>query len=71
MATLHVYSDSEGLVPHLGVRRIGTLEVLDALRLGWIDFREKPSHYVFLCLLYPVAGAILMVWAAGDRKSVV
>lgn len=65
MATLHVYSDSEGLVPHLGVRRIGTLEVLDALRLGWIDFREKPSHYVFLCLLYPVAGAILMVWAAG------
>lgn len=65
MATLHVYSDSQGLVPHLGVRRIGALEVLDALRLGWIDFREKPSHYVFLCLLYPVAGAILMVWAAG------
>ena len=65
MATLHVYSDSEGLVPHPGVRRIGTLEVLDAIRLGWIDFREKPSHYVFLCLLYPVAGAGLMVWAAG------
>jgi uncharacterized membrane protein len=52
-------------VPHLGVRRIGSLEVLDSLRLGWIDFREKPSHYVFLCLLYPIAGAVLMVWAAG------
>jgi len=65
MATLHVYSDSDGLVPHIGVRRIGTLEVFDALRLGWVDFREKPSHYVFLCLLYPVAGAVLMVWAAG------
>jgi uncharacterized membrane protein len=65
MATLHIYSDSEGLVPHLGVRRIGSLEVLDSLRLGWIDFREKPSHYVFLSLLYPIAGAVLMVWAAG------
>jgi len=52
-------------VPQLGVRRIGSLEVLDSLRLGWIDFREKPSHYVFLCLLYPIAGAVLMVWAAG------
>jgi uncharacterized membrane protein len=65
MATLHVYSDSEGLMPRPAVRRIGVLEVLDALRLGWADFSEKPSHYVFLCLLYPVAGAVLMVWAAG------
>lgn len=65
MAVLHVYSDSEGLMPRPAVRNISVLEVFDALRLGWIDFREKPSHYVFLCLLYPVAGAVLMVWAAG------
>lgn len=65
MALLHVYSDAEGTMPHPAVRRIGMLEVLDALRLGWNDFSEKPSHYVFLCLLYPVAGAVLMVWAAG------
>lgn len=65
MAVLHVYSDSEGLLPRPAVRKIGVLEVWDALRLGWTDFREKPSHYVFLCLLYPIAGAVLMVWAAG------
>ena len=65
MAALHVYSDAEGLMPRPTVRKIGVLEILDALRLGWIDFREKPSHYVFLCLLYPVAGAVLMIWAAG------
>lgn len=65
MAVLHVYSDAEGLMPRPAVRKISTLEVLDALRLGWIDFREKPSHYVFLCLLYPVAGMVLMVWSAG------
>lgn len=65
MAVLHVYSNSEGLMPRTSVRKIGVLDVLDALRLGWTDFSEKPSHYVFLCLLYPVAGAVLMVWAAG------
>lgn len=65
MAVLHVYSDAEGLMPRPAVRKISTLEVFDALRLGWIDFREKPSHYVFLCLLYPVAGVVLMVWSAG------
>ena len=65
MAMLHVYSDAEGLMPRPAVRKISTLEVLDALRLGWIDFQEKPSHYVFLCLLYPVMGVVLMVWSAG------
>jgi uncharacterized membrane protein len=47
------------------IEQIGMLDVLDALRLGWQDFREKPSHYVFLCLLYPVAGVVLVVWSAG------
>ncbi|MGV3552547.1 DUF2189 domain-containing protein [Rhizobium sp.] len=65
MAMLHVYSDAEGLMPRPAVRKISTLEVLDALRLGLIDFQEKPSHYVFLCLLYPVMGMVLMVWSAG------
>lgn len=65
MAVLHVYSDAEGLMPRPAVRKISTLEVLDALRLGWSDFSEKPSHYVFLCLLYPVMGVVLMVWSAG------
>ena len=41
MAALHVYSDAEGLMPRPTVRKIGVLEILDALRLGWIDFRES------------------------------
>ena len=65
MAVLHVVSDAQGTVPRPAVRRIGILEVIDALHLGWIDFREKPSHYAFVALIYPVAGAVLMVWAAG------
>lgn len=65
MTALHIVSDAQGEVPRPGIRKIGTLEVIDALHLGWVDFREKPSHYVFLCLLYPVAGMVLMAWSAG------
>jgi uncharacterized membrane protein len=52
-------------LPRPQVHAIGLLDVIDALRRGLRDFREKPSHYVFLCLLYPVAGIVLMVWSAG------
>jgi len=65
MGTLHVMSNAEGTLVRPEVREIGMLEVLDALRLGLRDFQEKPSHTVFLCLLYPVAGIVLMVWSAG------
>jgi uncharacterized membrane protein len=65
MGTFHVVANAEGTLVHPRVEQIGVLDVLDALRRGWNDFREKPSHYVFLCLLYPVAGVVLVVWSAG------
>jgi uncharacterized membrane protein len=65
MGTLHVVSNAEGTFVRPEVRQIGVLEVFDALRLGLKDFQEKPSHYVFLCIMYPIAGVVLMVWSAG------
>lgn len=65
MGTFHVVANAEGTLVRPQVREIGVLDVLDALRRGWGDFRDKPSHYVFLCLLYPVAGVVLVVWSAG------
>lgn len=65
MGTLHVISNAEGTLVRPEVRDIGMLDVLDALRLGLQDFQEKPSHYVFLCIMYPIAGVVLMVWSAG------
>lgn len=38
------------------VQRIAVADVLDALRLGWQDFRATPTQLVFLCLLYPIVG---------------
>jgi len=65
MGTFHVVANAEGTLVRPQVEQIGVLDVIDALRRGWNDFREKPSHYVFLCLLYPIAGVVLMVWSAG------
>lgn len=49
------------------IRRIGVADVVDALRRGFEDFWEKPSHYVFLCLIYPVGGLFLITWASGGN----
>lgn len=43
----------------LPVRKIGVSDLVDALRLGWADFMAKPSHIIFLGLIYPVAGLLL------------
>lgn len=65
MGIQNVVSGADVSMTRPKVRSIGMLDVLDALRLGFNDFREKPSHYIFLCLLYPVAGIVLVVWSAG------
>lgn len=65
MGPFHVVANADGTLVRPHVQQIGILDVLDALRRGVNDFSEKPSHYVFLCLLYPVAGVVLMVWSAG------
>ncbi len=43
----------------LAVRQIGVADLFDALRKGWADFMAKPSHIIFLGLIYPVAGLLL------------
>ena len=65
MVGFHVMAGAEARQPDVEVRRIGFGDVADALRLGFEDFWEKPSHYVFLCLIYPIAGVVLGTWAAG------
>jgi uncharacterized membrane protein len=49
--------DATHALPH--VRRIGLGDVADALKRGIDDFAAIPSHAVFLCLIYPVAGLFL------------
>jgi uncharacterized membrane protein len=65
MTALRVMSGADGAFVRPTVRRIGYIDILDALGRGLEDFRSKPSHIVFIGLLYPIAGLLLGVWSAG------
>ena len=65
MTAFHVMAGAHEGLARPAVRKISAQDVAEALRLGWNDFSEKPSHYVFLCLIYPIAGIFLAVWSTG------
>jgi uncharacterized membrane protein len=67
MANFHVMADARGLHVQPAVRRIAVGDLTEALRLGFEDFWAKPSHYVFLCLIYPIVGLILTQWSSGSN----
>ena len=43
------------------IRKISWPDLTDALAEGFADFSAKPSHMVFLCVMYPVVGVLLAV----------
>lgn len=47
------------------VNEIGAHEVMDALARGIKDFDARPSHVVFLCLIYPVVAILAARLAFG------
>ena len=52
---------------HIRVRKISVSDLFDALRRGIDDFMVKPSHLVFLCLIYPIVGVFLAAWTSGNN----
>ena len=67
MATFHVMAGAGEAIERPEVRRIHVSDVWDALRAGFEDFWEKPSHIVFLAVIYPVVGVFLAAWTAGQN----
>ena len=47
------------------VRRIAPADLLQALRCGLDDFAAMPSHAVFLCIIYPLLGIMLVSLTFG------
>lgn len=47
------------VVEEIKIRKIGISDLRNALAMGWDDFIAKPSHIVFLCIIYPIVGLIL------------
>lgn len=56
MADFHVMAGTDKTLSLPAVRKISTSDVIDALGRGLDDFWQKPSHYAFLCLIYPLVG---------------
>ncbi|PRD44281.1 hypothetical protein C5748_06725 [Phyllobacterium phragmitis] len=65
MAHFHVIAGASETPAFPQVRRIGVSDVVAVLRQGLDDFWDKPSHYVFLCLIYPIAGLVIARWTSG------
>lgn len=65
MSTFHVMTGATGTIIRPAIRQIAISDVFAAIREGYEDFREKPSHYAFVALIYPIAGALLIGWNAG------
>ncbi|MDB5523677.1 MAG: hypothetical protein JWM58_1440 [Rhizobium sp.] len=65
MAASHVMINARGEFARPVVQKVGVADIIDALKLGLEDFSAKPSHYVFLCLMYPIAGIFLAFWSSG------
>ena len=47
------------------INTIGTADLMDALAKGIADFNATPTHYVFLCIIYPILTFIFARAAAG------
>ncbi|HET8727104.1 MAG TPA: hypothetical protein VFO41_06295, partial [Alphaproteobacteria bacterium] len=68
MARFHVLTNADERLDIPEVRRIGFSELFDALAEGWRDFWQRPSHLVFLGLIYPVVGGALALWSSGSNS---
>lgn len=67
MAGFHVIAGASETLEHIAVRKITLSDLADALRRGVDDFMVKPSHVVFLALIYPVIGVLLAAWTSGGN----
>ncbi len=67
MASFHVIAGASETLEHTKVRKIGVSDLVDALKRGVDDFMVKPSHLVFLCMIYPVVGVVLAAWTSGNN----
>ncbi len=54
MVNENVIADADVGSAQPNIRTIGTADLVDALTKGLADFKAMPSHYFFLCVIYPL-----------------
>jgi uncharacterized membrane protein len=66
MANSHMLVGASTRPENLVIRRIAPSDLFDALARGVDDFAAMPSHAVFLCIIYPLLGILLIAMTAGN-----
>jgi uncharacterized membrane protein len=64
MAQSHILVGAAA-APQPVIRTIGTDDLKAALRDGWQDFAAMPSHAIFLAIIYPIVGIVLVQLTFG------
>ena len=65
MAHAHILVGAGEQAQRPAIRRIAPRDLVYALRNGLDDFAAMPSHAVFLCVIYPLLGLLLIAVAFG------
>lgn len=66
MATFHVIAGASDTPATPAIRKIDIADLRQALARGWQDFAAYPSQAIFLVLIYPIVGFILLQLALGN-----
>jgi uncharacterized membrane protein len=64
MAQSHILVGAAA-APQPVIRTIGAGDLKAALRDGWQDFAAMPSHAIFLAIIYPIVGIVLVQLTFG------
>ena len=67
MTEFHILFAGDSAVDPVEIRQINVSDIIDALRQGYMDFMKKPSHYIFVVIIYPIIGVGLFSWASGGN----
>lgn len=67
MTNFHVIAGAQDRLERPSIRHIGISDLFDALRQGFEDFWAKPSHLLFLGLIYPIVGVFLAQWTSSGE----
>ncbi len=66
MAQEKSFRDVQVTSSEIGIRKIGVKDLWQALKEGFDDFKAKPSHVVFLFVIYPLLALLLTLFLIGQ-----
>ena len=67
MAQEKSFRDVQVTSSEIVIRKIGVNDLWQVLKEGFDDFKAKPSHVVFLCVIYPLFALLLTVFLVGEN----